>query len=58
MSGNLEVILANTPGVPAREMQKTTAHELFGHALPYLSKQPFLHGQAAVEPCVLSATGR
>ena len=58
MSGNLEVILANTPGVPAREMQKTTAHELFGHALPYLNKQPFLHGQAGVEKKIGEIEGR
>jgi RHS repeat-associated protein len=58
MSGNLEVILANTPGVPAREMQKTTAHELFGHALPYLNKQPFLHGQAGVDKRVGEIEGR
>jgi RHS repeat-associated protein len=58
MSGNLEVILANTPGVPAREMQKTTAHELFGHAQPYLNKQPFLHGQAAVDKKIGEIEGR
>jgi len=57
-AGNLEVILANTPGVPASEMQKTTAHELYGHALPYLNKQPFLHGQAGVDKKIGEIEGR
>jgi hypothetical protein len=57
-TGNLDVILANISGVPAIEMQKTTAHELYGHALPYLNKQPFWHGQAGVDEKIAGIEGR
>lgn len=50
--GQLEVILANISGVPQIEMQKTTAHELYGHALRYLNNQPFLHGQEGVDRAI------
>ncbi len=49
LSGNISIQLAHFRGLPKVEIQKTTAHELYGHALLYIQGRPFEHPHQDVD---------
>jgi len=58
LSGNVEIQLASLPHIPRSEMAQTTAHELYGHALLYLQKRPYLHPDPEVERLIAAIRAR
>jgi len=57
-NANVQVTLTSDPRVPLVEMQRTTAEELYGHALLYLAGKPFMHPDPGVEELVKALHGR
>ena len=49
LSGKISIQLARLPGLAKLQIQKTTAHELYGHALLYIQGKPFEHPQPGVD---------
>ena len=57
-NASVQVTLTSDPRVPSVEMQRTTAEELYGHALLYLAGKPFKHPDPGVEELIKALHGR